>query len=739
MRAVEFTVGVDSEARRLSETPSQQNGTRTASARLLTAAQVEAVLFGLLPAEQQTTLLQGSGPTDAVAVSILEMADVPGLRAEEILDVASTQLLANLSAEVGIPVSFFSSPALTTAVVSAPPPPTSISHSNGLTAGSAQGDGGMIVAVVAAGAMLFCAGLGVAFWSRRKRRRLQGGKGTPTSSTMEAIPAPNDKSASDLALAGLAEEPDTPAAPAKTVNMDLLFSSELTPNTFQTQIKSHLAPGEGRLERARAAKAAKAKAAKLPKAAGAESAAEPPPAVPYAEPTGVGLTIQADDADEGSDEGDDDESEGDLMAELNGLRHTRMSAIEECCRPASRLEQHREEHKRADELLQQQQSDAQRRSSLVSGLTPGGSRFYEPNSAENLALIREQALALTLHARRRAREKAGKAEGLRAPADLDSITGSIRASATLGGTMLTPGRSSRRSSESEDEGDADQWLVSVMSPEAAADAAASVAAASRVARARALTPGRRSTSFPAAPTGKGSSAANTASRVARARRVAEANRPDGDPSYAHAHSVPDAGNRTLSLRDLYSASEGASPTVRPKKPRSVMEIRRSNSLSHLEPPTATAAPKLDPNTEALHLAAMVGVPPPPPNPLTPEQRLSRSDSTSRMERVRSDRESRDLSRSNSLSRSHSAKRTPLRDADVAKPKPKTLDFGASPPPEALGNEPELEALQQHGGDPGSSNSSSSPVASGAERDPPSPESYHTPSDKDVSPYRQFGL
>jgi len=660
--------------------------------RALTVDQVKLVLEGILPLQQVTMLSYEAGPGHPVAVRILETPTVTGLSIGEILEAVQLQFLSVLFQLVDVSVAFSSTPRITIMMVNAPPPLILIAspslpnralldHSSSSLTSSTSSDGmsGAIVGTSIGAALCFVGILVALLWIKHHRQRPQGanqivGKGsTYRTAIIEAIPPP----AVSSTLPSYRDSIRLSSAQSRSAGLDLLSlgGNELSPKTVSMEIDSHLGrqrSSKSELER-------------------------------YQEPKlKLGSNCEL------SDESDTE----DLMEssrvedELNDLRNTRMYAIE-CVASSTpyRLERHLVDRQRADDVLKQQQYDAARRSSLVNGLSPGGSRFYEPQSAENIALVREQALALTLHARRRARAKSQFDLSVEESGHLDSITSSIHASSRVGGTLLSPGKNCRNETSCY-EANPDQWLVDVMSPDTITDGQASVNAASRVARARAATPSReRHTSACSPPVGKGSCAANTASRLARARRSAEN---DSSRDLAGIHSPSRESQVSLGTADDQVRPEASAL----RRPRSLAEIRRSNSLcnsSSENTDDTTRAPELDPVTNVLHMASVAGLPPPPPNPVPPGGGLSRADSLVRMQRMRADRDA-NLSRSNSGT---------LPERSTPPLRQRALDFTTMPASQSAesGEQPRCDSQLS---DTSTSSSFHSPVGSGSETLPSKP-------------------
>ena len=101
---------------------SAANGTRNESTRLLTGITVELAMMQLLPVQQITTVSEMDSSHAQVAVSTLEIPEVAGLHADEIMHVVNTELLANLSGEAGFRIGFVVAPQVSSTVVNAPPP-----------------------------------------------------------------------------------------------------------------------------------------------------------------------------------------------------------------------------------------------------------------------------------------------------------------------------------------------------------------------------------------------------------------------------------------------------------------------------------------------------------------------------------------------------------------------------------------------------------------------------------------
>lgn len=553
----------------------------------------------VLPPESVSTISQVDG-RDGIVVLILETRGVPGLSVDEIMHTVHGVLLANLSHKVSAHVGFSSPPQVTLAIVSAPPPPPKewppSAAETGLSGVPDERMVGSILLVVMAisGTALVLYIVNLASWHQRRRRKQLASKPTRISTTEVETPIITTTETPPSLIKGpgpalyasmvsvTAEQPpiDGPNDDSLDIDVDIFDPSRVpyTPSCLNQHIRSNL-------DRIRAERRSR-----------------------------KGSNTGREDAT--VDASEDEDGEAHLEEEssaLERLRNVRMSAVEQGS--SLRLEQRIEEQRRADALLQQQQRKVRE---LMSSAQNGQGRIYDPDSAENRALIREQALALTLHARRRARDKV-RSEGSQAvEQELDSITGSIHRSAMTGGLLhacdlsLDHARGNQKSNLNTDDvnSSADAWLANVMAPVSKTAVESGVALAGRVARARRTCSVAGSVASP-----------TTTARVRRAMC-------DQESSSSRVRCG------STYLEDIVS------PT---KKPRGLMEIR-SQSLTCCRTSTAKNEPgssieQLDPLTDALHRASLFGVtPPPPPDDWTSDPNALSPNAAERMARVRADRE-----------------------------------------------------------------------------------------------------
>lgn len=291
------------------------------------------------------------------------------------------------------------------------------------------------------------------------------------------------------------------------------------------------------------------------------------------------------------------EYERDLLKELHQCRESmerHASAAEN--RPRLRLRQL--EVQRAEALMMAWQnrgrSDLSQRAAhdLIDAHDLG---TFDPDSFANRALVAQQASVSAQAARRRARARLGGSE-VQADISLDPITGVIQRASVTGGRLHARDLASqltRTETEYDGECDPDQWLASAMK-----------------------THSHRPVEPSASPAAK--------DRLSRAREARKST--DGD--------APEE------MRYSYNFDVSVSSPSTPSKPRSLAEIR-SASQGRLPPNASCTTPvRLDPLTDALHTASMLGVaPPPPPNDWRRDGPPSQ-DAAERVRRARSDQEAR---------------------------------------------------------------------------------------------------
>jgi len=551
---------------------------------LIEPAQIIASLKVLLPPEQLSTA--SYHPLGGINVSILELPEVSGLAADDILDIVSNDLLPDLFSRLGAHIVFLLTPAIVDTIVPAPPPPpkgppTPAGPSQLLPVEDAElnshseligtQDGFVLILAIGVPALFVCLILAllVPRTYRRRQKRLKA-----STSTMESIPA-------GAVMHNVFAAPKIPAyvdvvseSSVKTDNLLELSPSILEPGMVNRSISRQISFSRG--ESARRER--------------------------RSERTTPEVDIEIEDSDSNPDASDDDEVVGSLERELSGLRETRTVAFEQGHK--SRLEQRLEDQRKADLILIKQREEVSEKGSYLG--------VYDPDSLENRTLVREQALALTLHARRRARERVNaeaRGESL-TPSQLDPITNSIQRSSITGGMLNASDLHRRGRHSSESDAEPESWLVQVMNPTSA-------------------------TSSSQVPAGMSDDPSCTAaSRLARARKIRR--------SASLLHVGPTDTDGTLNRSLPRSSSFGELP--RRIQPRSLHEIR---SASMMLPIRKAEPAKLDPLTDALHLATMAGDindPPPPPRGdwATEQGHLGSSPASAvaRLARVRADRRSR---------------------------------------------------------------------------------------------------
>jgi len=552
------------------------------SSVLIEPAQVQAALQPLLPEGYPSTVLPE--PKGGVEVWILLLPDMDGSGADEIVQAVSGPLLSDLSNALGVYIGFVTPPTITSTIVAAPPPPSPRPWTPGialplmppqgkfgagtgntlsdLSSSEAESDNLVLYASLPAGLVVLMMLFVVLFCWNRRRQGKKRSEAYCSSTTIESIPPPMQVSIVDKTEAGLQVIAPSEATCESSVNFTELWNlspSTLEPDAVSQQIATHLERSESERRSRRWSSV--------------------PPESEVA-------------ADEGSvdEDNDDNDTFGSVAQELKAVRVSRAKATEEGG-PSKRLQQLLEEHRKADLLLQQQRELTFHPKEVSSPL-----RMYNPDSAENQALIREQALALTLHARRRARER-NNSHPTGSPSEgLDPITKSIRRGSLNGADLY-------RQSGAEDSAP-ESWLLNVMTPALGSDTSAASDAATRLVRAR--------------------------MKAAYEERLARAN---GAGALARSASGGDLSRpRPRSLAEIRSASHSAlSPPL--CSPRRAAGYGANNAG-----PVAAA---LDPLTDALHLAAMTGVaPPPPPNDWNQDSTRTAADSAERLARARSDRQSR---------------------------------------------------------------------------------------------------
>jgi len=273
-----------------------------------------------------------------------------------------------------------------------------------------------------------------------------------------------------------------------------------------------------------------------------------------------------------------------------------------------RLQQRRLEVQRGDAVLLAWQN--RERSVLSKKLVhqlPAGHqlRTFDPESLANRALVAQQASVLATAARRRARARLYAADNTNSAAasatELDPITGVIQRASLTGGRLHArdlASQSARSDAEHDDEPDPVKWLFSAVTSST-------------------IVPPLELATSPAVKT-----------RVGRARSARMSGN-DIEPLWVEQSDVTTPTKK---------------PPVTPRSPRSLSEIRASRDAVTPSRPDALAAQDLDPLTDALHTASMLGIAPPPPpgdwrtvdaDPVT----VSR-DAPERVRRARSDHEAR---------------------------------------------------------------------------------------------------
>ena len=243
-------------------------------------------------------------------------------------------------------------------------------------------------------------------------------------------------------------------------------------------------------------------------------------------------------------------------------------------------------------------------------------RTFDPDSFANRSLVTQQACIHANAARRRAARRLFAAEnGAQTPLDektLDPITGVIQRAALTGGRLHAGDLASQsaRTDANDGETNPDKWLLSAMRSEIhdSAEIAESPAVKSRLGRAR------------------------------------------------EARSVSPRSDRHVVRRTGAPLSLDASPATTPKKPRSLFEIRQARENSR-EPGSMPGSPRgagsipgsprgedagpLDPLTNALHEAHVMGIAPPPPPTIGQTDLVTIArDAPERVRRAREDHETR---------------------------------------------------------------------------------------------------
>lgn len=287
-----------------------------------------------------------------------------------------------------------------------------------------------------------------------------------------------------------------------------------------------------------------------------------------------------------------------------------------------RLEQRRLQVQRADALLMAWQNRERSVTSmkLVHDLPVGHElRTFDPDSFANRALVAQQASVLAQAARRNARMRlcASDDECISSPlrtATLDPITGTIRRASLTGGRFHArdlASQFSRTEAEHDGEADPDKWFLSAMtvSSREVPDTFASPEFQGRLGRAR------------------------EARRTGEGGRQLELAAP-GTPCASASQRV-----------DSTTQGEKTPSRGSASKPRSLAEIRSASPRRCQScTPGSLATAALDPLTNALHTASMLGIePPPPPDQWRSDEvdvvALAR-DAPERVRRARTDREAR---------------------------------------------------------------------------------------------------
>jgi len=333
--------------------------------------------------------------------------------------------------------------------------------------------------------------------------------------------------------------------------------------------------------------------------------------------------------------------EFDVLRELQDRNMERRAAAAE---NVMRLHQLRVQVQRAEALLMAHHN--RERSVLSAKLLhelPAGHnlRSFDPNSFSNQALVTQQARVHATAARRSARARlfAMQNGGATPPADasLDPITGIIRRASLTGGRLHAcdlASQSVRTQGERDGETDPDKWLLSVMStPFQSGEPSLSPAVISRLNRAReSRRPEER--------------ACGSTTRQSALRRV------DSAPSGASTFTLRRVDSAPSALRTSPSGQDSSAVASSPTKPRSLFEIRAARDggrSPRREGEGSTPAPpsseRLDPLTDALHTASMMGIePPPPPRDWQKDGEVDlvalARDAPERVRRARSDREAR---------------------------------------------------------------------------------------------------
>ena len=613
-RAMRHLAAHNSSIRRRLNTSASTDGK---SSVLIEPAQVQAALQPLLPEGYPSTV--SSEPTGGVEVWILLLPDMDGSGADDIVQMVSGPLLSDLSNALGVYIGFVTPPTITSTIVAAPPPPSSRPWTppgiapplmppqghfgagtggtlSDLSSSEAESDHLVLYASLPAGLVVLMMLFVVLFcWNRRRQgKKKKRSEAYCSSTTMESIPPPVQVSIVDKTEAGLQVIAPSEAMSESSVNFGELWNlspSTLEPGAVSQQIATHLERSESERRSRR------------------WSSVPPESEV-------------AADEDSVDEDNDDNDTFGSVAQELNAVRVSRAKATEEGG-PSKRLQQLLEEHRKADLLLLQQRELMFHPTEVSSPL-----RMYNPDSAENQALIREQALALTLHARRRARER-NNSHPTGSPSEgLDLITQSIRRGSLNGADLY-------RQSGAEDSAP-ESWLLNVMTPALGSDTSAASDAATRLVRAR--------------------------MKAAYEERLARAN---GAGALARSASGGDLSRpKPRSLAEIRSASHSAlSPPL--CSPRRAAGFDANNA--------GPAAATLDPLTDALHLAAMTGVaPPPPPNDWSQDSTRTAADSAERLARARSDRQSRLKAAKHQSTPSPTSLARSASGGDLSRPKPRSL-------------------------------------------------------------------
>jgi len=571
------------------------------SAAAIPVATVQNTLGSLLPASLQVTISQ-EATTGNVAVSIMEGSAGSGLRAEQILQLMFA-VPERISSETNAHLYFASPPTIVLVSVSAPPPPPQppkdppprsppsmpppTPHTPALSSAAASqsslnGEGGAnpILLVVAAVGAAAAALVFVTF-----RRRMCNGRITGS--------APKDLLAAqsvDAHVIDVAHEKDDgtsePACPPKKLS---------EPQAFVETLAAALAPASDSIHVPTA----------LQRVRSLRMRASPPRACSAA-PT------------ESSPEEDSSAAEVELELDMEfGMLRENMQRRSSATENIPRLEQLRTQVQRADAIILAHQNRVRSVLSkkLLSDLPSEHLlRTFDPDCFANRALVAQQASVLVTDARRRVRmrlcEEQNCATAVSTDANLDRITGAIKRASLTGGRIHASDLTSRSIRGTEGKHDPEcspeEWLVGAMSMSCeSGEPAANVEFHFRMSRAR----------------------AKNAADGSSSRQRSAFKRIDVQPSALH--SSPD-------------------PLTSPAKPRSLFEIRRSSRDSS-STVTSTRqeegeAEALDPLTNALHVAEIMGIePPPPPRDHWSDEvdlvKLTR-DAPERVRRARKDRETR---------------------------------------------------------------------------------------------------